>query len=141
MNELTLEHITPYGTNVKAIDELGNIRTVTYYHATYDTEKVGVLRLLDHDKDGVYYHKLLLRPLSELNKPICDLEPEVTFNDWLSSKYDIRYNSNKGYFNYGIEKLDIVHLSYEVVLYLLEHHFDINNLIGKGLAIDINTVK
>jgi hypothetical protein len=139
MNELTLEHITPYlPYGLYCINEWDKKSKVVLnfsFENNTDINETRVSFLLKRQ------YKLILRPLSELNKPICDLEPEVTFNDWLSSEYGIRYNSNKGYFNYGIEKLDIVHLSYEVVLYLLERHFDINNLIGKGLAIDINTVK
>lgn len=52
--------------------------------------------------------------------------------------------SDKGIANYlGSDLMEIISFdNYSRLFeYLYAHHFDINNLIGRGLAIDANTIK
>ena len=136
MSKLTLEEIAPYlPYKVTAIDEYNRIRTVTIEHDTYDTKTLGFKRLFDHDKEGVYYHKLLLRSLSDLTDEMIEdlyfqFEREVDASTWESQ---LRQMRKYGGTRYALPR--------EWWNYLYKHQFDINNLIGQNKAIDINTIQ
>ena len=106
--------------------------------------------------EKIQYHeaKLILRPLSDLNRYGEDIINEHSINLLISEKYnldygilshfkgelsidldgdpDLRYDANKS-------------ISFNVMLTiqeeLLKGHYDIFNLIENNLAIDINTIK
>jgi len=106
--------------------------------------------------ERIQYHeaKLILRPLSDLNRYGEDIINEHSINLLISEKYnldygilshfkgelsidldgdpDLRYDANKS-------------ISFNVMLTiqeeLLKGHYDIFNLIENNLAIDINTIK
>lgn len=84
--------------------------------------------------------KPILRSLSDLKKEITHKGKTFVPIEWLEDFY---YTHS---FHTQCEQLIsdyrwINHLDYLVVQHLLEWHFDIHNLIGRGLAIDINTLK
>jgi hypothetical protein len=81
--------------------------------------------------------KLILRPLSDLNK-------EVVINGEKHQMW-LLINGQKALDNGKIENMngyqyDILELNYNKIQTILKFHFDIFNLIGQGLAIDINTL-
>jgi hypothetical protein len=67
--------------------------------------------------------KPILRPLSDLNEDTA------------------RILSSDGYMAVMEETLDIRYLSYSDAVILFKNHYDVFELIEKGLAIDINTIK
>lgn len=110
---LELRHLAPYlpyglmgyATDIN-ISEKITVHNVT--HVLFEQEKI----------------KLILRPLSDLNKTI-DLSPY--FHQCSDMDGGIREN--------------IFSCPYSDFETLFKHHFDIFGLIDAGLAIDINTIK
>jgi len=118
------------------------------YKSDYVGEKYGICNGFYFIGDGAYYTfkdrstagkntnncKPILKPIADLNTLIHKDELECTYFDWILVEYDI--NIFKFLDTHGLEKLP-----YEVMEYLLEHHFDIFGLIEKKQAVDINTLK
>lgn len=121
-----LEYIAPYlPYNVKAqlyfngkkqhqvvnSNKTLDLRTVAFYIENYD--HIGF--------------KIILHPLSDLTKPCLE---------W--SK--IPFEELKKFYPSESIGLNPATWSYRSVQWLYKHHFDIHNLIGRGYAIDINTL-
>lgn len=96
--------------------------------------------------------KLALHPLSDLTKPITHKGETFVPMDMINNNTNDSYSfcvefiingygkdkilfSHKYDYDFTFEEFD------EVMNKLLEWHFDIDNLIGHGLAVDINTLK
>jgi len=133
MEKLKLKHLAgylPYG--IEGLDLLNRkVKVVGLKHASY---------FIDNENKEVYGTipnlKIILRPLSDLKKPITI--KEITFNpiEYNAFKHDIQsiIKFQNGFIHYKA-------LKYGIIERLLEWHFDIYGLIEKGLAIDINTLK
>lgn len=84
---------------------------------------------------GIDGWKLALRPLSDLTKEIEHNGEKVNVYEILGSVYQFYIDAIlKG-------EIPINYLPYECIEILLKYHFDIHNLIEKGEAININTLK
>lgn len=118
----------PYG--VKIINE-------KWQHVILEVEH------LETSKDGNfrYWFRPYLRPLSELVKDEPDGESlldELRFSSELNwcDAYDEFLNC------FDIDNPEYMSTApYEIVIWLLKNHFDIFDLIDKGLAIDINALE
>jgi hypothetical protein len=80
--------------------------------------------------------KLILHPLSDLKNK--DLDYWIEFSqaiDEMSTDYLIDALVNGTFYSRDI------HFSFKLLQVLYSMHFDIHNLIERGLAIDINTLK
>tara|TARA_R110000772_G_scaffold46246_6_gene105612 strand:- start:3755 stop:4192 length:438 start_codon:yes stop_codon:yes gene_type:complete len=145
MNELTLEHIAPYlpyglkiARNESLIpsryEEWAYVFTLNPEVSSYNDRNI--FSELLNGKDIVNTPiKPLLRPLSELTDEVIEelyfmFEGESDASCWESNVRQMR--------KYGGTRYS---LPLEIWNWMYENMFDINNLIGKGLAIDINTVK
>lgn len=93
--------------------------------------------------------KLILRPLSDLTKPcleggkvpIDEIRQYLIALDGDHGDFDyLGYEDYCHRFNYYGLNLAIKALPYHVVQWVHKHHFDIDGLIEKGYAIDINTL-
>ncbi|KAF5065910.1 hypothetical protein DSECCO2_269010 [anaerobic digester metagenome] len=82
--------------------------------------------------------KPILRPLSDLKVEINQNGKIFTPNNWINENYiGAKYdNGLKTLFGFKTYQ----HLPFALFQKLLEWHFDIFNLIDKGLAVDINTL-
>ena len=128
MGKLTIEHLAkhlPYGLKILRPDNRTILEVIGFHGDSIlveDAESVNYCSI-----DGVVP---ILRPLSDL------IEKDVTPFDicWMQS--GLRFE------NYWI-KGNNIELSYYIKVHnwLLGHHYDIDNLIEKGLAIDINSLK
>lgn len=110
----------------------------------YDGEINGSVRLSDklsYDFDEQSEIEIVLRPMSDIDKKG---ELHGVYKKWFD-----HLHAHCSYYS-GlpfdvvialVEKSNIDCLPKYVIDWLLEHHFDIHNLIGRGLAIDINTLK
>lgn len=124
--ELELKHLAPYlPYGLKVGKHFKN----EFYSEVMDTS---IMSSLFNDSRK----KPILRPLSDLmidnifeDKAICFIDKSDNGGDFTID--DI-------YFKYKESSFSDWRNAYEM---LLKHHFDIHNLIDKGLAIDINTLK
>ena len=94
---------------------------------------------------GLDQIKLYRRPLSDLTKEIeVNGEKFVPYdyfyddpeNDWFDGNVWLNYM-----FEGNSDKTDINYIPYYIIQKLYEWHFDIHNLIERGLAININTLE
>lgn len=123
--KLELKHIAPYlpyGLKVSSLHTLNA-----------ETGIGNINHIVRAVNEGKKQYRPILRPLSDLEKLIDEMELECTYFDWILSEYDI--NVLKFIKEFGIDKLP-----FDVINYLIEWHFDIFGLIPQGLAIDINTL-
>lgn len=105
------------------------------------------LRVLGTNKDywmvsyhyveiGLHKIKLILRPLSDLTKEIEIEGKKFVPLDFIENRCN--NNAEFCYLSKILKSNRFKELPYWVVCHLFEWHFDIDNLIGKGLAVDIN---
>ena len=129
MEKLELKHIVgylPYG--LKMINEFEDIWNINMSAFSANLDKV------------ITSSKPILRPLSDLTKEI-----EVNGEKFVPEEY-FNNNCNKYYLpEYWnavlfIQAENIFSVNYAIIQKLYEWHFDIHDLIGKDLAIDINTL-
>jgi hypothetical protein len=89
--------------------------------------------------------KPILHPLSDLIKP-CLPEgkmPAKEMKDDLMMSWCVAYDEAYDIITENKETLTakVKMLPHEMVEWLFEHHFDVNNLIGQDLATDVNTIE
>lgn len=152
MEKLTIEHLAPYlpyGLKLAVITKYGYI--MSSIHRLNHGEGIGTIKHILTSKK----YKPILRPLSDLQSVINDkiLINEHTINKLIQDKHFVEY----GVFSHYRKMLDIEldgdpSLQYDknksISLYvvldiyneLLKGHYDIFELIDKGLAIDVNTL-
>jgi len=137
MEKLTLEQLSaylPYG--LKSVDENGIIRIIDWQHQSYTNNFVGLCHVLNTVNRLSNQFKPLLRPLSDLTKPIThNGETFVPIEN-----IAIYSPTNQG-LPYLIEQIKTGFIEVIVFNKLVEWHFDLFGLIDKGLAIDLNTIK
>lgn len=126
MKEITLEQLSvylPYKLQLKSISsDLINIMNGE------------VLDWLITRKDSTILP--ILRPLTDLTKEIEMDGTKLIFSNFYLSKMELQ--TIEKCIEMKLDLLDFI--SAKVYLKLLQHHFDIYNLIEQGLAIDINTL-
>lgn len=112
------------------------------------THWIGITALLQRqgDKHNCYP---ILKPLSDLKKDakfLCFCENELCNNIinlecWVDDSLGMLVIGISGEWAIRIAKDNVILMECPVILYnwLIEHHYDVNNLICAGLAVDINT--
>lgn len=135
--KLEFKHITPYlpyGLKIKYNDSK-DIWGIGYHYETDYEEMLYPLSTLIFTMESQTLSPLgwkpILKPLTDLTTLIHKDEKDCTYSNWISAEYDIEIIS-------FIELWGFEKLPFEVVDYLLEHHFDVYGLIEKGLALDHN---
>jgi hypothetical protein len=127
-NKLTLEHLAPYlPYGLKTVTGWGNVEEIIgFKDETYFIKGGNVYAYGD-----IQECKPILRPLSDLTKEIeVDGEKFVPLNK-LRLDFDLDVDAEERSFVSMFEILEDYNQ-------LLKWHFDINGLIEKDLAIDIN---
>lgn len=126
--KLTIEHLAPYlpyglrftdGILIAELVELSSTEAICHDNS------IGISRI---PLTSVRC-KPILRPLSDLTKEEYKIQLKT-----------MRYKTDKDSICNIISDIECKVSEYGLILWLLENHFDINNLIKKGLAIDINTI-
>lgn len=84
-----------------------------------------------NEKEHIWMFKPILRPLSDLIKSISNDSNNVSYAAYLGLYGQVNIDYTIG---------EPLNLGYKDIQFLLSHHFDIHNLINRGLAIDINTI-
>ena len=141
--KLELKHLAPYlpyRLKMRCIEDKTN-HILTIAHQTYDLSTVGLYPILKGD----FYKKFkpILRPLSDLTKEIGFNGEVVVVADIIFPEEDY---TNKFDRNVAIGALQLQNAIghtctfYQVVETLFKYHFDVFNLIDKGLAIDIKSL-
>ncbi len=124
MSKLELKHLAPYlPYRLKTV----NFNTNGLLKNPLCSEMIptNILAFVDGSTES----KIVLRPMSDLIGYLIDEDISVY------KKLSIRTRSDWEYESPTIKKW-----SYEDIIILLQHHFDIFGLIPKGLAVDINTL-
>ena len=108
-------------------------------------------------------YKILLHPISNLYKPLengdipivklakvafpyhtWQFKDDMAISDTEEGKLCFIYvrlaDYFRAYYDYRLNKIDVPNQT-QLFDYLNEHHFDYKNLINRGFAIDINTIK
>lgn len=122
--KITLEHLSPYFPHRLKLGFEGTEQQLEMVELSTNHISVGML-----DSDGDYWQarpevvRPILRPLSDLDKGMFDEEAEYLIGRIIKG-HTIHYGS----------------LSYTTIQYLSKNHYDFQNLIMKGLAVDINTI-
>lgn len=83
--------------------------------------------------------KLVLRPLSDLTEEIEHNGKKFKPLDIISEIFD--YNDEWFGWDTFIKTYNMKMIDYDVIVKLIEWHFDVFGLIDAGLAININTIK
>lgn len=125
----------PYGVKV-VDDEYKDIHTL---FTVCSNNSIVVKNNEDKGVDVLIYgdFKLLLRPLS-------DLEKEIEHNGEKFvpvERIEEIFGLNSQWIGWGGVNDGMMHFDYEIVHKLLEWHFDVFSLIDQNLAINLNEVK
>lgn len=145
--KLKLKHIAPYlphsiGIQSFTDDAIGESYVLHPYKDTLftleDNKHISIANLITELEDNAD-HRLILRPLSDLNKEI-EIKGKL-FNPFEKLGF-IGCKVKGGYIvNNNGHGFKITGSSYKNVQKLFEWHFDVFGLIDEGLAIDVNTLK
>ena len=125
MEKLTIEYLAPYLPYGLKMYNPKSGQTVKIIGLSV-TEKTGINIIIDLNNSGysIGTFKPLLKPLSERKK---------YFDKYISNNW-----SN---FEYYLKCIIYGDLTYSEMEELFADNYDVFGLIGKGLAIDINTLK
>ena len=123
-NKLELKHLAPYLPYELEVKVINDRKVLALNNSTLN---ISLDRVLKSD-----YCFPILRPLSEYKK-----YPDIIeqFSDYSLEQFEIAFFS----FVNCLNKLDKV--NYTIMELMFKHHLDIFDLISKGLAVDINTIK
>ncbi len=157
MEELKLEHIAkrlPYG--LKVLNGWGEIAPLTSSLLTHTKFKPILIPLSDLIKE-IEHNGEKFVPMLKLISYFDDeyLSTSVKVVKVSESYFICTYDSLGGdiiefeyQYGYGFDLFNIVEdnrwinqVEYLLIIHLLEWHFDVDNLIEKGLAIDVNTLE
>ncbi|MDV3568146.1 hypothetical protein CMU71_14730 [Elizabethkingia anophelis] len=129
MDKLTIQELAPYiPYSVHLMNEYGNCHNTTT-HRCISLESM----LTDY--------KMCLRPISDLTKEIThNGETFIPLHRILESYCFNLSEMDEEYILSFKESLIDVDISYNTVKMLCEWHFDFQDLIGRGLAINLNEV-
>lgn len=145
MKELELKHLAPYLPYGLSCCLMGEFKKATQFD-DYPQPKIFTIEGANKENVEVFSLKTItdqwdydevfpiLRPLSDLNKSDLDYIYFVI----ISTDSDMFGNRNE--FEDFFNETNLEYLPMCIYDYLLEHHFDVFNLIPNDLAIDINTL-
>jgi hypothetical protein len=138
MEKLTLEQLAPYLPYGLKVSNKINLSEYGICKNTIERLDGFVLGnvLTDMDEFDIKYCILHLRPLSDLTK-------EITHNGetFVPIENIAIYSPTNQGLSYLIEQIKTGFIEVIVFNKLIEWHFDVFGLIGKELAIDLNTIK
>lgn len=138
MDKLTLDHLSPFlPYGVEVITEDGIFKVVGW------VDDIGIcLDTIFYGANAIPEYKLILRPLSDLTKEIEHNGERFTPNNRIDQYTQIG-GDGKLYLlvDGALWSCNPLSWDYYLVVKLISWHFDVFGLIGKGLAIDYNTVK
>ena len=169
MEKLKAEHIAaylPYRLKVIADNDMTHIYDLTNVSLFQGIFKFGTCQQINDDffeEDDIYLHNIIpiLRPISDLIKQLKDGRISLVelakiafphhkwelWNDIAVNKDDIGFIKNKfsyvcseDYFMHTFKDGGCVKNLSKLYDYLNEHFFDYRGLIGRSLAIDVNTL-
>lgn len=138
-NKLELKHISSYVSHgLKVQFKNGETDVIT------DVDYVnGIIGFLNRNENYLLYDnnfKLILIPLSQLFTRINNEFESYNNKEMYSAEIiDLFCEENTGVTDY--ENCDLKKLPYECVKYIFANRYDYYELIPKGLAININTLK
>ena len=146
--KLELKHLAPYlpyGLKILEIRR-GNFSNSENIAEQYQMHVGNINGLLNGKIYRVVSRKPILRPLSDLTKEVEGDEAKntyvVLFREYLLTHDMIRHYDCDPFLDRLLEdQLPIELCCIYGLEWLLKNHFDINNLIEKGLAIDINNLE
>ena len=140
---LLVEHLTPYlPYKLRCLITDEKRQVIDTLQAVYNNAvkcECTFFNVIESQK-GFDVVKPILRPLSDIH---CDIlidgkkivpSEEISELKWVDFHSGHYMQDKNGY------KFDVICLPYFVVNKLLKYHFDINDLIGKGLAVSIHNV-
>jgi hypothetical protein len=138
MEKLKLEEIVGYlPYELKYYNEYSYKKGIE--HTLIELDTYGFLELTNYEAPALLtdiHIKPILRPLSDLKNK--DLDYWIEFSqaiDEMNTEYLIDALVNGTFYSRDI------HFSFKLLQVLYSMHFDIHNLIERGLAIDINTLE
>jgi len=125
--ELTIEDVAMYlPWNVNMIfPKSGDVRELT--GVFMEREELRFCFGVINRGQDLWKYKLALRPMSDLTDEFI----EEVRGSMMISKVDVVY----------IEQSPIGRLKYYQLIYLWQNHFDVKDLIGRGLAVNLNDLK
>jgi hypothetical protein len=145
--ELEVKHLAPYlpyGLKLQyvvreKVEKTGVLQSIS--HRDFETHPTRVSIEGLYNEEHIWMFKPILRPLSDLDKPIVRSEnltvkPTRAF-DLVKDEEGVW--CDEFYADYGespTAKVDVTQMNF----WLFEYHFDVYGLIPKGLAVDINTL-
>ena len=153
--ELTIKHLSPYlPYNLELIyNDCLNSRKIkailtgiskSGIETTYKRKTNGcvgdLMEWVGHNNISEMQVKLLLRPLSDLTKEIEVNGERFVPIEWLEDKY-YTLDLHKQCKRIVEEPMWVNQCDYMLIMHLIEWHFDVFQLIEKGLAIDLNTIQ
>ena len=135
MEKLELKHAAPYlPYKVAVIYQLNDVSSC------YPVEQRSSILCADNIAFVLKYCKLKLHSLSDLtlliNNEFANYRDK---KDYDQEVIDLFCEENLGHLD-ELDELDINHIPYNCMEYMVKNHYDFNDLIKKGLAIDINTL-
>jgi len=135
MKTLTLEYLAPYlPYGIKCLTYNNQIEYISL-EPMPDPDYICVSDFLKNTN-----FKLILRPLSDLDKPLIGIN-EPNFKP--SSRYDLRFYDGEWceeyYAEYGETPIAYIPVG-GYNSWPFKYHFDVFGLISQGLAVDINTL-
>lgn len=143
MEELELKHLAPYlpyglkgKSNNGQSDSIDELKGLYSCHDITLTSRLSCYNSVDYSVDYENF-KPVLRPMSDLTNDVLrktmNLIDHSSHIDWTTNEreYLIKKRGLNGWLN---------EIPYIITLFLFENHFDVFDLIEKGLAIDINTL-
>ena len=142
--KLELKHLAPYlpySVRYKAIwiSSFKN-QPDTVENRIMNTENIGTLYKKRYKLKSA---KPILRPLSDLTKEIEVNGEKFVPEDILFIEYGAGYANKTAFINDFMPNIIYTHysqISYRIMQFLFEWHFDVFGLIENNLAIDINTL-
>jgi hypothetical protein len=149
MNKLGLKHLQHYPMGINGIklfrEKSGRIDTLYGIQTTNSGNLLICINECDWRENNYWNYKPILHPLSDLVKPCLpeDKTPAEEMEDDLIMGWCVAYDEAYEIITENEEtlKAKVKMLPHEMVEWLFEHHFDVNNLIEQGLAVDINTIE
>jgi len=147
-NHLTLEDLCPYlpfGLKIYDLtsgDTIDALRFITSHHQVYEFGFSGNLNQLLTDSKL----KPMLRPLSDLTNPIKveGYNDGKEFVPWLKLCDECPYYGGEEIVEF-INGDSAIGISFDesnrILRMLYRWHFDVNNLIGRELAVDVNSIE
>jgi len=146
MNKLELKHLAPYLPYSLKYLELSKGTSYNDPDVRHIREwKINDVEALFNKRYRIISTKPILRPLSDLTKPITVNGETFVPNDYFYKHWFIRIRHD-GFFSLDLgdgtaNGFTYQGAPYNLIQQLLEWHFDVFNLIEQNLALDINTLE